>query len=223
VSGIGVLVDELCAALVAFEPARRSGADCADLAERLARGAKACDAASARAAARAVECGAHRERGDATAPEWLARVSGSSAGAARVALETVNQLEACPATKEAVAAGAVSLGAGDGDHLGARPRSGAVGACTRVRVAGREGPSPQATAGGHRSRRAPCQAARSPGVRALEGRDRDDPLPGRAPTDQRRRVREPPRHRNRPLLARGAAREAAPSPAPRSPPTRSSK
>jgi hypothetical protein len=109
VSGIGLLVDELCAALVTFEPARWSGSDCADLAERLARGAKACESASARAAARAVECGAHRDRTDATAPEWLARVSGSSAGTARAALETVKQLSACPATHDAVVAGEVSL------------------------------------------------------------------------------------------------------------------
>ena len=52
-SGIVALVDSLCDALVAFDPAVWSGADCADLAERLARGAKSCEAASARAAARA--------------------------------------------------------------------------------------------------------------------------------------------------------------------------
>ena len=107
--GISELVDELCSALVAFEPSRWSGSDCADLAERLARGAKACAAASARAAARATECGAHRDRTDASAPEWLARVSGSSAGEARAALETVKQLESCPATHDAVTAGEVSL------------------------------------------------------------------------------------------------------------------
>jgi hypothetical protein len=109
VSGIGQLVDELCAALFTFDPALRSGAECADLAEQLARGAKACDAASARAAARAVDCGAHRSRTDATAPEWFARVSGSSAGAARAALDTIARLEDCSATRDALAAGDVSL------------------------------------------------------------------------------------------------------------------
>ncbi len=108
-AGIGQLVDELCAALSVFEPALWSGSDCADLAEQLARGAKSCEAASARAAARAVNCGAHRARTDATAPEWFARVSGSSAGSARAALDTVVQLEGCPATQDALAAGEVSL------------------------------------------------------------------------------------------------------------------
>ena len=107
--GIGRLVDDLCAALSAFDPALRSGTDCADLAERLARGAKACEAASARAAARAVDCGAHRSRTDATAPEWFARVSGSSAGSARGVLDTIARLEGCSATREALAAGDVSL------------------------------------------------------------------------------------------------------------------
>jgi hypothetical protein len=109
VSGIVQLVDELRDALVAFEPALWSGADCADLAEHLARGAKACEAASARAAARAADCGADRSRGDATAREWFARVSGSSGGAARSALATAALLETCPATRDAVAAGAVSM------------------------------------------------------------------------------------------------------------------
>ncbi len=108
-SGIGSLVDELCAALIAFDPSLWSGSDCADLAERFARGAKVCETASARAASRAVECGAHRERTGASAPEWLARVSGSKAGAARTALETVKLLDACPATRDALVAGEVSL------------------------------------------------------------------------------------------------------------------
>ena len=107
--GIGQLVDDLCAALLAFDPALRSGSDCADLAERLARGAKSCEAASARAAARAVDCGAHRSRTDATAPEWFARVSGSSAGSARTALDTIARLDGCAATRDALAAGDVSL------------------------------------------------------------------------------------------------------------------
>jgi hypothetical protein len=109
VAGIVELVDALCAELAVFEPALRSGSDCADLAERLAWAAKSCAAASARAAARAVDCGAHRSRGDARAPEWFARVSGSSAGSARAALDTVVLLNGCPATRDAVAGGEVSL------------------------------------------------------------------------------------------------------------------
>jgi hypothetical protein len=109
VPGIRQLVDELCAALAEFEPSVWSGADCADLAEALARGAKSCEAAGARAAARAADCGAYRSRGDATAPDWLARVSGSSAGGARTKLNTVALLDGCPATRDALVAGEVSL------------------------------------------------------------------------------------------------------------------
>ncbi|MEX1009092.1 MAG: hypothetical protein WD271_14780, partial [Acidimicrobiia bacterium] len=99
--GIRQLADALCGALAAFEPGRYSGQDCAALAERLARAAKVCDTASARAAAGAAECGAHRERGDASPADWLARAGGSSTGEAKAALETVKALDACPATKNA--------------------------------------------------------------------------------------------------------------------------
>lgn len=108
-AGIVALVDRLCAALATFDPAVWSGSDCADLAERLARAAKSCESASARAAARAVNWGAHRSRPDATAQDWLARVRGSTAGSARAGLETVARLEDCPATRDALAAGEVSL------------------------------------------------------------------------------------------------------------------
>lgn len=107
--GIRQLADALCGALAAFEPGRYSGSDCADLAERLARAAKVCDTASARAAARAAECGAHRDRGSASAPDWLAGAAGSSTGRARSALGTVKAVEACPATKNALVAGEISL------------------------------------------------------------------------------------------------------------------
>lgn len=41
--------------------------------------------------------------------EWLARVGGSSTGAARSALATVKKVDECPATREAWVAGEVSL------------------------------------------------------------------------------------------------------------------
>jgi hypothetical protein len=109
VPGIGPLVDSLCAALVAFDPALFSGADCADLAEVLARAAKSCEAASARAAARAANCGADRSRGDATANDWFARLNGSSVGSARAALNAIALLDNLPATRAALAAGEISL------------------------------------------------------------------------------------------------------------------
>lgn len=96
------LTAELRAALAAFEADRWTGADCAAIAEDLARTQKACAAASARAAARAVACNA----GDV---EWVARTSGATPSQARESLATTAALAACPATSDAVAAGVVSL------------------------------------------------------------------------------------------------------------------
>ena len=45
----------------------------ATTAERFGKLAKAAETASARAAARAAECGEHRKRGFADAPDWVAR------------------------------------------------------------------------------------------------------------------------------------------------------
>jgi len=85
-----------------FEADRWSGADCARLAEDLARAAKACTAASARAAARAVAC----SQGDV---EWVARTTGATPSQARESLTTTRSLVSCPATSDAVASGAVSM------------------------------------------------------------------------------------------------------------------
>ena len=103
------LVDELCASLVRFEPGCLTGAESVELAERLARAAKVCATASARAAARAAECGVARDGSDASVAEWMARVGGTTSGAARAALATVKAVESCPATRDALFAGAVSL------------------------------------------------------------------------------------------------------------------
>jgi hypothetical protein len=109
VSGIRQLAKSLSVSLAEFEPGRYSGADCAELAELLATTAKCCETASVRAAARAAECGAHRDRGDASAADWLARAGGSTSGQAKAALETVKKVEECPATQTALCAGEVSL------------------------------------------------------------------------------------------------------------------
>jgi len=85
-----------------FEADRWSGTDCARLAEELSRASKACAAASARAAARAVEC----HQGDV---EWVARTAGVTPSQARDSLATTTSLAACAATSEAVADGSVSL------------------------------------------------------------------------------------------------------------------
>jgi hypothetical protein len=96
-----------------FDPAVWSGADCALLVAELGAVGKACASAAARAAARAASCGAHREAGFADPVDWLARESGSSLGAAAAALRTVDGLDACPATRDAVVAGELSLAQAD--------------------------------------------------------------------------------------------------------------
>jgi hypothetical protein len=99
----------LRAALGGFEPALLSGDDCAAVVEELAAVEKACAAARARAAVRAERCGAHQRLGFTDAAEWLARTAGSSAGEARVALDTATAVETCPKTQEALVAGLISL------------------------------------------------------------------------------------------------------------------
>lgn len=99
----------LCDALIDFDPAVLSGADCARVAEQLAITEKAVGAARARAGARAVECGVHRERGYSDPMAWMARTSGSSAAQARVALDTAAAIENCPATKAALVSGELSM------------------------------------------------------------------------------------------------------------------
>ena len=104
-SSLGRLVDALCESLASFDPALYAGEDCALLAERLARAAKACETASARAAVRAGECG----QAGHTPAEFLARAAGCTTGNARGALATVEAVRACPAAEQALRAGEVSL------------------------------------------------------------------------------------------------------------------
>lgn len=101
--------DEFCQAVAGFDPAAYSGQDCAELAEVLSRAEKACAGARARAAARAVACGAHKSRGFADGAGWLARQSGTTLAEARDELAAGKALEALPATLQAVAAGELSL------------------------------------------------------------------------------------------------------------------
>jgi hypothetical protein len=62
-----------------------------------------------RAAARAADCGAHRDRGFRDAEDWLARTTGSTTPQARSELHTARRLEDCPATKQALVDGELSL------------------------------------------------------------------------------------------------------------------
>src|SRR5204862_3727558 len=73
------------------------------------RTAKLCETSAARAAGRAIECGARGGAGDASAVEWLARLGGCSTGAVRAGLATVKQVEGHAATWAALVAGEVSL------------------------------------------------------------------------------------------------------------------
>jgi hypothetical protein len=106
---VRALIAQVRQAAAAFEADRWTGDDCAELAEGFAAVAKACTAASSRAAARAVECNAHRRRGHTGAVEWVARATGSTPAEARSTMSTTAALAQCPATSEAVKSGAVSM------------------------------------------------------------------------------------------------------------------
>ncbi len=103
------LAARLRASLAELEPGVYSADDCAAAAVELATTRKACEAAEARLAARAVACGVHRKLGFADAGDWLASVSGSTTRDARVALQTVSAVEACPETRDALVAGELSV------------------------------------------------------------------------------------------------------------------
>src|SRR6476661_6163784 len=110
---LGNRVDGLVRALRAFEPGEYSGEDCARLVTTFARAEKALAAARVRTAARAAETNQHRKEGFADPSEWLSRHTGGTARDARNQLDTVQRLELCPATLDAVASGEVSLGQAD--------------------------------------------------------------------------------------------------------------
>ncbi len=103
------LVRVLRAALVSFDPGVYSGEDCAVLVEELAVVEKVSEWARVRAAARAGEFGAHRERGFADVSDWMARATGSTAGSVKTALETAAAVETQPEVKAALEAGELSF------------------------------------------------------------------------------------------------------------------
>jgi hypothetical protein len=97
---LDALAEELCEKLARFEPGVYSVAQCGEVALLLARTAKACEVAAARAAARA--------HGD-DAGDRLAAASGSSVSSARAALAVVENASARPEVEDALRAGAVSI------------------------------------------------------------------------------------------------------------------
>jgi hypothetical protein len=110
------VLDAVCGAarhlrevLGGFDPAGLVGAEALLAVQELALAEKACAAARAHAAARAVELGAYRAEGFASGPEWLATRAGCTNGQARLALETAAAVQGCPQAKQALLAGELSL------------------------------------------------------------------------------------------------------------------
>jgi hypothetical protein len=106
---IGRLVEELLRGLHSFEVGEYSAQDCAGLVTKFARAEKALAAARTLAAARAAESNLHRREGFVDPSEWLACHTGDTARNERAALNTMKRLDLCPATREAVRSGQVSL------------------------------------------------------------------------------------------------------------------
>ena len=103
------LVRTLRAALVSSQPELYPGEDCAVLVEELAALETISAIVRMRAAKVAGEGGAHRDRGFADVADWMARVTGTTAGSAKTALTTVAALESQPDVKAALESGELSL------------------------------------------------------------------------------------------------------------------
>jgi Domain of unknown function (DUF222)/HNH endonuclease len=110
VAGVRSAISALRDCLDSLEIGTVPGPACAVLAEELAALEKRCAAARVRLVTRAAECGEHRSRGFVEPADWLARMSGVPAAAAREALTTMRDLERCPSTRDAVDSGEISLG-----------------------------------------------------------------------------------------------------------------
>jgi hypothetical protein len=106
---IAMAAEALRRALVGLEPSGYSATDAAWLAEALGVTEKACAAARLLLAARAVACGAHRDAGVSDPARWVAHQAGTTRSQAKDALLTAASLSSCPATKEALLAGKVSI------------------------------------------------------------------------------------------------------------------
>ena len=93
----------------AFDPELLSGADCMALSDELTAAVKAGEAALLLVSARAVACGAYKQRGFSDGAAWMARQVGGTTGQARQALETAAGLADCSDTRLALLAGDLSL------------------------------------------------------------------------------------------------------------------
>ncbi|HEX6393998.1 MAG TPA: hypothetical protein VFZ97_11180 [Acidimicrobiales bacterium] len=100
-------VDRLLDATSGFDAGIYSGADCALIAERVSLAEKACAGVRLLAAARAVECKAHEQKGYADGADWLARHSDITPGEAKRKLKTAGNMG--DKTKDALLGGKLSL------------------------------------------------------------------------------------------------------------------
>lgn len=100
-------VDRLLEATSGFDARTYSGADCALIAEKVSLAEKACAGVRLLAAARAVECKAHEQKGYADGADWLARHSGTTPGEAKRKLKTAAKIG--EKTKDALLGGKLSL------------------------------------------------------------------------------------------------------------------
>src|SRR4051794_14209929 len=94
------------------DPAALTGAQAAEVAERLAVVGRRVAAAQVAMAARAADCNAYSRRA-CSAEEWQARQNGTSRSEAKRALDAARRMKSCPAVAEAFAAGELSVAEAD--------------------------------------------------------------------------------------------------------------
>ncbi len=86
-----------------------AGTDALKLVDELGKTKRALAAAEARAAARVVETYAFQALGYADEADWFARATGCGLGEAKSVLKTMERIDSCPATRDALAHGELSL------------------------------------------------------------------------------------------------------------------
>jgi hypothetical protein len=103
-----LVVGQLRRVLSRLEPALLSGPQAVSLVEWFATVERLAAAGKAKVAARAVATNQWRRSGDRSPEHWLARLSGTTVGAAKDVLDTARRLEQLPETDRAVRAGRLS-------------------------------------------------------------------------------------------------------------------
>jgi hypothetical protein len=103
-----LVVGQLRRVLSRLEPALLSGPQAVSLVEWFATVERLAAAGKAKVAARAVATNQWRRSGDRSPEHWLARLSGTTVGAAKDVLDTARRLEQLPETDRAVRSGRLS-------------------------------------------------------------------------------------------------------------------